>query len=160
MDCLNYSKLIRKAPHVFIIGNGGSYANAIHIANDLLSCGVSAHTIDAATLTAAANDYGYEQAFSRWIRIVGKHDDLLIALSGSGKSRNILRAIRDAKVHFMTVLAITGAYESNPAIERQAHYCIRRGKDMQAAEDYQLVWGHQIMRELRYERPARPKRTS
>ena len=77
---------IRKAKKVLIIGNGGSYANAIHIANDLLSVGIPAFTLDPATLTASANDYGYETVFERWINVVGSKKDLLIALSGSGKS--------------------------------------------------------------------------
>jgi len=55
---------IRKAKRVYIIGNGGSYANAQHIANDLIGCGIKAYTLDAASLTASANDFGFENVFA------------------------------------------------------------------------------------------------
>lgn len=151
------ARIIRKAKHVFIIGNGGSYANAQHIANDLLSCGVRAFTLDPATLTAFANDHGYDKAFGKWLSTVAEHEDVLIALSGSGNSKNISYACRIAKNHFMTVIGITGAYEPHPKLAGQAHHVVRRGKDMQAAEDYQLVFGHSIMRALRYVRPENRK---
>ena len=126
--------LIRCAPHVYIVGNGGSYANAVHIANDLLACGIKAYTLDPATLTASANDYGYETVFARWISTVGEPGDLLIAMSGSGKSPNILAAIRAAEYCGMTVYRIFGN---------------ERGEDMQQAEEAQINIGHQLMRGLK-----------
>lgn len=123
--------LIRAAKRVYLIGNGGSFANAAHIANDLLACGVKAHTLDAATLTASANDYGYETVFERWIRVVGESGDLLIALSGSGKSENILRACDAAQELGMEVWPEFGA---------------RKGLDMQQAEEAQLKIGHDYLR--------------
>ena len=130
---MSLSERIRRARRVFIIGNGGSYANAIHICNDLLMCGVKAFTLDAASLTASANDHGYESVFERWIEVVGEDADLLIALSGSGKSANILRAIAAAERKGMDVARVFGA----PAL------------DMQAAEERQISLGHELMRELR-----------
>lgn len=118
---------------VFLIGNGGSYANAVHIANDLLAAGVSAFTLDAATLTASANDYGYETVFARWLRVVGEPGDTLVALSGSGKSANILLAIEEAERIGMTVERVFGAPEFG----------------MQAAEEMQLMQGHRWMREAK-----------
>ena len=125
---------VRRAKHVFIIGNGGSYANAIHIQNDLIACGIKAFTLDPSTLTATANDFGYGVIFSRWLMTVGEPGDLLIALSGSGKSKNILNAIEAAELIGMDVERVFGAAQ---------------GLDMQAAEEAQLVLGHQLMRELR-----------
>jgi len=119
---------------VFIIGNGGSYANAQHIANDLLSVGVAAFTLDPAFLTATANDYGYEWSFVRWLEIVGGPDDLVIALSGSGRSPNIVKAIAYAMSRGMQTHLVT-------------HYL--RGRDMQESEEDQLVIGHEMMRALR-----------
>lgn len=119
---------------VYILGNGGSHANAAHMANDLLSVGVKAYTMDAATLTAFANDYGYENAFARWIGIVGEQNDLLIALSGSGKSPNILNAIKEAERIGMNVERVFGA---------------EQGMDMQRAEEYQITLAHDLMRGLR-----------
>ena len=123
---------VKAARHVLIIGNGGSYANAIHICNDLLACGIKAFTLDPATLTASANDYGYETVFARWVECVGEPGDLLIALSGSGKSANILNAIRAAEYKGMTVYRVFG-----------------EGKNMQLAEEEQIRIGHEVMKCLR-----------
>ena len=124
---------IRAAKRVYIIGNGGSFANAAHIANDLLSCGIRAYTLDSATLTAFANDYGYETVFARWLKAVGEEGDLLIALSGSGKSPNILEGIAQAERMGMTVHTIFGA----PTL------------GMQKAEELQIEIGHELMRALK-----------
>jgi len=136
---LDISKLtdrILKAKKVFLIGNGGSYANAVHIANDLLACGVRAFTLDPATITAIGNDYGYSHIFSRWLRVVAERGDLLIALSGSGKSPNILAAIVEAEHIGMDIEKVFGA----------PRY------DMQSAEEEQLWMGHEIMRKIREKR--------
>ena len=125
---------VKAANRVYLIGNGGSYANAVHMANDLLACGVRAFVLDPATLTASANDHGYESVFSRWIGTVGEPGDLLIALSGSGRSPNILAAIRAAEFCGMSVYRIFGN---------------ERGEDMQQAEEAQIRLGHEIMRSLR-----------
>jgi D-sedoheptulose 7-phosphate isomerase len=125
---------VRKAKRVYIIGNGGSYANAVHICNDLLSCGVRAFTLDPATLTATANDHGYEFVFSKWLLAVADEGDLLIALSGSGKSANITNAITAAHMIGMDVHKEFGAL---------------KGLDMQASEEKQVELGHDIMRTLK-----------
>ena len=136
---MNYSttsiaERIKKANKVLLIGNGGSYANAAHIANDLLACGVPAFTLDAASLTASANDYGYETVFARWLSTVGSEGDLLIALSGSGRSPNILGAIHAAQMKKMDHILVTDYL---------------RSQDMQQSEEEQIVLGHEVMRILR-----------
>ena len=128
---------IKRANRVFIVGNGGSYANSIHICNDLLLCGIKAFTLDPATLTALANDFGYELVFARWIKTVGERGDLLIALSGSGKSPNILNAIAAAEDIGMSVHREFGA---------------KKGLGMQAAEELQIHLGHEVMKALRASR--------
>jgi D-sedoheptulose 7-phosphate isomerase len=131
---LELADKVRAAKRVYIIGNGGSYANAQHIANDLLSCGVRAFTFDAATYTAFANDFGFESAYQRWISVVGEKADLLLALSGSGRSPNILAAIAEGERIGMV-------------IHREFGY--PKGLDMQQAEEAQLRLGHDLMRALR-----------
>lgn len=143
---MSTSMRIKEARRVFLIGNGGSYANAIHICNDLLSCGIQAFTLDPATLTASANDYGYETVFSRWISVVGGDGDLLVALSGSGKSPNIISALAEAKRRGMATLALVGAYNEHKDL---ADTVSMGGDDMQQAEEHQLVWGHEMMRSLK-----------
>lgn len=141
---------IRRASRVFLIGNGGSYANAVHIANDLLGCGVKASTMDPATLTAFANDHGYEAAFAMWIDVMASPGDLLVAFSGSGRSPNILRALERAKVKGVTTYAISGAWQADePPACQIADMALRIGDDMQDAEEWQLKLGHEAMRELR-----------
>jgi D-sedoheptulose 7-phosphate isomerase len=128
------SERIRKAKRTYIIGNGGSFANAMHIANDLLSCGIRAFTIDPATFSAFANDNGYQRAFEKWIEIVADKEDMLIVLSGSGTSPNILRACEAAERIGMDIHREFGA---------------EQGFDMQASEERQLWLGHEVMRCLR-----------
>ena len=134
MDAISLLAKIKKSPRVFIIGNGGGYANAMHIAIDLLGCGVRVFTLDPATLTAFANDFGYETVFARWIESCADKGDLLIALSGSGKSPNILAALRVASDKGMETALVTDYL---------------RSRDMQESEEDQLVLGHELMRALR-----------
>lgn len=130
---------LKKAPRTYIIGNGGSYANAVHICNDLLASGVRAYTLDPATLTASANDFGYETVFARWLSVVGERGDVLIALSGSGKSPNILAAVEKAREIGMDVWTLYGAVMK---------------QDMQEAEEHQISIGHDLMRALKAARAS------
>ena len=134
MNTSNLVERVRRAKRVYIVGNGGSYANAVHACNDLLMCGIKAFTLDPASLTASANDHGYETVFSRWLDVVGEPGDLLIAFSGSGKSPNILNAVALAEAKGMDVHREFGA---------------EQGFDMQASEERQIWLGHELMRALR-----------
>jgi len=133
VESISLLEKIKKARRVYLIGNGGSFANAMHIANDLISVGVKAYTMDPATLTAFANDHGYDFIFSRWIDIVGEPGDLVIALSGSGTSANIRHALATANRLGLETHLVT-------------HYL--KGRYMQESEEDQLVLGHEIMRAL------------
>ena len=127
------TELIAAAPRVYVIGNGGSYANASHFVTDLLAVGVRAFTLDPAALSMLANDYGWEAAFAMWLEVVAEPGDLLIALSGSGKSRNILKAVEAAEMIGMTVWKEFGADHN---------------LDMQAAEEGQIHLGHVVRQQL------------
>lgn len=130
----NLALRIKKANRVYLVGNGGSWANSVHICNDLLSVGIKAYTLDPATLTAFANDHGYRSIFARWIDVVGEPGDLLIALSGSGTSANIEEAIAIATIKGMQTELITDYL---------------RTMDMQRSEEMQLEIGHELMRNLK-----------
>ena len=149
---IQFSKAIQRAKRVYICGNGGSAANAIHIANDLIACGIRAHALtgDVATLTAIANDFSYEQIFARQIRALGETGDVLIVLSGSGKSPNILEALRAAKVIGMETWAVVGEFNGKhcPAA-LLADNTMYFGADMQTAEERQLHVGHKVMKWLK-----------
>lgn len=131
---MELAEKVRAARRVYIIGNGGSYANALHMQNDLEACGIRAHTLNPSSLTASANDYGYEYIFSRWVMLHGEPGDLLIAMSGSGRSPNILRAVEAARLLGMEVETIYGA---------------DRDEDMQQAEEAQVGIAHRVMRWLK-----------
>ena len=101
---------------VFLIGNGGSAADAQHIAAELAGrfrlerkgLPAIALTVNTSTLTALANDYGYDTVFSRQLEALAQSKDILIAITTSGASANVLKAIETARVMGVTVLALTG----------------------------------------------------
>ena len=99
-DLIGIVKAIKSANYVYIIGNGGSAATANHFANDLVKmCGIRAISLCAneAVVMAYANDNGYENIFSDQLKVFLTSRDLLITISGSGTSENIVKAIKYAK---------------------------------------------------------------
>ncbi len=145
---------------VFFCGNGGSAGNAIHLANDFLygiakrtGAGLRVHALSAnpAVITCLANDVGYEKIFSEQLAVLGRTGDLLIALSGSGNSANIVRVIEQAAAMHIKTCAILG-YDGGrcKALANIAiHFPV---DDMQIAEDLQLIVGHMLMQWL-YQNP-------
>ena len=101
---------------VLSCGNGGSASDAQHFSSELLNhfererpgLPAIALTTDSSALTSIANDYGYSEVFSRQIHALGNAGDLLLAISTSGNSGNILRAIRAAHANSMQVIALSG----------------------------------------------------
>lgn len=102
--------------NVYIIGNGGSAAVASHAITDFVNvCKLSAHTLhEPAIMTCMSNDYGYENAFARVVENSLRKDDLLIAISSSGKSANICNAVKKAKELGAHVLTLSGFAHDNP----------------------------------------------
>lgn len=143
--------------HVFLCGNGGSAANAIHIANDLLflrfkekgkGIKVTALPANQAILTCLANDTGYENIFSFQLEQLGRKGDILIALSGSGNSPNVLKAIDTAKKMGISTSAILGfdGGKCLDLVDTVIHFPVN---DMQIAEDLQLIAGHMLTQWLK-----------
>lgn len=101
---------------IFFAGNGGSAADSQHLAAELIGklnfdrppLAAISLTTDTSILTAIGNDYGFEHVFSRQIEALGKPGDVLIAISTSGKSKNILNAVAMAKKKKMLVIGKTG----------------------------------------------------
>jgi D-sedoheptulose 7-phosphate isomerase len=106
----------REQRKLLIAGNGGSAADAQHFAGELLSrfyfdrppLPAVALTTDSSVLTAIANDYRYEQVFSRQIQALGVAGDIFIAISTSGNSPNILHALAQAKTQGLTTIGLSG----------------------------------------------------
>lgn len=143
---------IRRAKRVYLCGNGGSAANAIHFANDLFACGVRAHALcaDVSTLTAIANDFGYEEIFSRQVQTFSEPRDLLICLSGSGKSPNILKALWTAKTNCAVhTTCLFGAYNDHAENAHNIDLLLANGQTMQEAEEMQLYIAHGVMTGLK-----------
>jgi D-sedoheptulose 7-phosphate isomerase len=101
---------------ILACGNGGSAADSQHFAAELLNrfererpgLAAMALTTDTSTLTSIANDYDYDQVFSKQVRALGHAGDLLLAISTSGNSRNVLAAMQAAHEAQMGVVALTG----------------------------------------------------
>ncbi len=107
---------------VFFIGNGGSAAIACHMTADYLKNG-KMHTTslyNASVLTCLGNDYSYEDVFSKQLEMQMKKGDLLVAISSSGNSQNIIRAIDMAEKIGGNVITFTGFKEDNAARKRGA----------------------------------------
>ena len=101
---------------IMACGNGGSAADSQHFAAELLNrfemerpgLAALALTTDTSTLTSIANDYDYDQVFSKQVRALGQKNDLLLAISTSGNSKNVLAAVLAAHECGMGVVALTG----------------------------------------------------
>ena len=106
----------KRGGKIMFVGNGGSAAIASHMAIDFCkNGGVPALAFnDAATLTCLANDLGYAEVFARQIKALGKAGDLLVAISSSGRSPNILKAVAAAKDKKVGVLTLSGFAPDNP----------------------------------------------
>lgn len=107
---------LRGGKKLLLAGNGGSAADAQHIAGEFLSrlnydrapLPAVALTTDSSVMTAIGNDYGFEQVFERQVAGLGQAGDVLIAISTSGRSRNILRAIAAARGRGLVAIGMTG----------------------------------------------------
>ena len=141
---------------IYIIGNGGSAGNAIHLANDfiygagrVLGKGLKVEALSAnpAVLTCLANDIGYDQIFAEQLRIKGQPGDVLVALSGSGNSPNIVKALEIGNELGLKTFAILGfdGGKSKQLAQFPIHFPV---EDMQIAEDLQLIIGHICMQWL------------
>ena len=101
---------------ILACGNGGSAADAQHFAAELLNrfemerpgLAAVALTTDASTMTSIANDYAFEQIFSKQVRALGRRGDVLLGISTSGNSPNVIDAIHAAHERNMSVIALTG----------------------------------------------------
>ena len=109
-------RLIAEDGHLLICGNGGSAADSQHWAGewrgklhrDRRPLRGTALTVDSSTMTAIANDYGYDEVFARQVRALGRKGDVLVAISTSGDSANVLKAAAAAREIGMDVIGLTG----------------------------------------------------
>ncbi|MGZ0080410.1 SIS domain-containing protein [Methylomonas sp. YC3] len=147
---------------VFFCGNGGSAGNAVHMANDFVygvakktGGGIKATALSAnqSVMTCFANDVGYDSIYSEQLAVFAQAGDVLVALSGSGNSPNIVKAIEQAKTMDVKTYAILGysGGKCKDLADVSIHFPI---DDMQIAEDMQLIVGHMLMQWLYTKRPS------
>jgi D-sedoheptulose 7-phosphate isomerase len=138
---------------IFFVGNGGSAATASHFANDL-AIGTNDYenpfravslTDNVPMLTALANDFGYDQTFVRQLRVLGKKGDVLIGISASGNSPNILKAFDYARSAGIKTVAIT-AFDGGQmkAQADQGIHVPTEPKEYGPAEDVHMVLDHLV----------------
>jgi D-sedoheptulose 7-phosphate isomerase len=136
---------------ILICGNGGSAAHAQHLAAELMGrymrdrapqCAI-ALTVDTSALTAIANDYGYDQVFSRQVMGLGAAGDVLIGISTSGSSASVLNALAEARKMGMTCIGFTGENGTG-----MADYCdttiVAPAERTDRIQEIHMVVGHII----------------
>lgn len=121
---------LRRGKKIMFCGNGGSAADSQHLAAELVSklsydrpaLNALSLTVDTSALTAIGNDYGYLYSFSRQVDAIGQEGDVLIGISTSGRSKNVLEAIKSAKQKKIITVGFLG----------------EDGRDIGQAADYQI----------------------
>lgn len=111
---------IKDGHKILSCGNGGSACDAQHFTTELVnrfmierdSLPAISLTADTAILTAIANDYAYQEIFAKQVKALGRKGDVLLAISTSGKSQNVIRAIQEAHIRKMQIIALTGGDSS------------------------------------------------
>lgn len=146
---------------VFFCGNGGSAGNAVHLVNDLVygiakrtGGGMRAISLSANTsvMTCLANDVGYDRIFCEQLAVQARSGDVLIVLSGSGNSPNIVSVLERARsmdVKSYAILGYSGG-RSKEMADVAIHFPV---DDMQISEDMQLIVGHMVVQWLYKNRP-------
>ena len=141
----------KKGGKILLCGNGGSAADAQHIAGELVvrlrsdskrkALPAIALTVNPSILTAASNDFGFEKVFSRQVEALGKKGDCLLALSTSGESSNVNLAIKTARKIGMKTLALSG--KKGGEMNRIADYSIIvPSSETQRIQEVHLLIGH------------------
>ncbi|WP_028217200.1 phosphoheptose isomerase [Paraburkholderia oxyphila] len=135
---------------ILACGNGGSAADAQHFAAELIGrferdrpgLPALALTTDASVLTALANDYAYDQVFARQVRALGQPGDVLLAITTSGNSANVLAAIEEAHEREMIVIALTGkggGAVSDALADTDLHLCVPSDRTARIQEVHLLT---------------------
>jgi len=143
------TKVLKAGRTIFLFGNGGSAADAQHIAAELearflrerraLPC--HALTTNTSTLTAIGNDYGYERTFSRQLEAYARRGDAAIGISTSGNSANVLEAMKTAKKLGVTRVGLTN--EKGGKLKGVVDLCLRvPSTDTQRVQECHMAVGH------------------
>ena len=143
--------VLRAGNKLLIAGNGGSAADAQHIAAEIVgrykqdrpAYAAIALTTDTSALTAIGNDYGFEQVFARQVEGLGRAGDVLLVLTTSGRSPNILAALNTARQRGLTTIGFTGA--KGAALGPQCdHLLVAPSDDTAVIQQIHMTFAHGI----------------
>lgn len=149
--CNKAIEVYQNGKKTLIAGNGGSAADAQHIAGEFVSrfyfdrpgLASIALTTDSSILTAIGNDYGYERLFSRQIQANGNEGDMFIGISTSGNSANIIKALEECKEKGIITIGLTGA--NGNQMEALCDYCIKvPSNETPRIQEAHILIGHII----------------
>lgn len=141
----------RRGGRLYIAGNGGSAADAQHLAAEFVSklardrapLAAEALTVDTSILTAIGNDYGYEQVFSRQVAGKMTEKDIFLGITTSGQSANILRALDTCRQMAIPTIVFTG--RDGGAAKAKADYClVAPGKMTSTIQEIHIVLAHSL----------------
>jgi D-sedoheptulose 7-phosphate isomerase len=141
--------VIREGNKVIFCGNGGSAADSQHLAAELVGklninrpgmAGV-ALTVDSSALTAIGNDFGYDHIFSRQLEAIGRPGDLIVGISTSGRSKNVVAAFEVAKRMGIQIVAMTGS-RPGPMAELADAWLAAPHLETQKIQEAHIVMGH------------------
>ena len=156
---------LRGGGKLMFCGNGGSAADSQHLATEMLirlrgsverpSIAALALTLDPAMLTAGGNDYGYDRVFERPLRGLGRKGDVLFAITTSGRSANVVRALAAAReMGIVTVGLLGGAGE--PALGQCDHVLLVPDNETARVQECHIALGHAVLELLEDRLVARP----
>lgn len=140
---------------ILFCGNGGSAADAQHLAAELSGrfqydrkpLYAEALHVNTSFLTAVANDYSYDDVYSRMVEAAGRHGDVLVAISTSGNSVNVVNAVKQAKKLNMITIGLTG--ESGGELAKLCELCIRvPSKNTARIQETHILIGHAICEKI------------
>ncbi len=146
-----FTETLEKKNSIFWCGNGGSAAESSHLATELLgrfknnripypSISLNA---DTTLITCIANDFGYDEIYARQLEGLGKPGDLLVALSTSGQSANVLRVLKEAKKLGVTSIALLGK-GGGPALKLADHSLVVQSEETARIQEVHLLLGHTL----------------
>lgn len=142
---------LKSGNKIIFCGNGGSAADAQHLAAELMGrylidrapLAALALTVDTSALTAIANDYSFDEIFARQVRGIGRAGDVLFAISTSGNSKNVLRAIEAARENSIKTIGLTG--QSGGLMRQLCDICICVPSDRtNHIQEMHIAVGHMI----------------
>jgi D-sedoheptulose 7-phosphate isomerase len=151
------SQILRRGGKILFCGNGGSASDSQHLAAELTGrfikdrkpLGAIALTTDTSALTSIANDYAFEHVFARQVMALGRPNDMLVGISTSGNSKNIIRAVEEARAIGMCAVGLLG--RDGGQLRSLCHYAIVVPSDITARiQEAHILLGHTLCGLIEY----------